>query len=89
MSHPVPNLAVSPIFLLGWILLAVWLLSIAEITWRYYRQARITHSEIRDRWTVNRPDPFLLEGEVTRMREAHQEPAPLQLAEPQPSRHSS
>jgi hypothetical protein len=81
MSHPIPNLSVNPIYSIGWILLAVWLITIVLITWRYYRLAQSEPVTEQKPWQVDRVQVLIVEGEVVRPSEAS---APYQLAEPQP-----
>ena len=40
MSHPVPNLAVSPIYPIAWLLIGLWLCCVAVVVIRGYRRTR-------------------------------------------------
>ncbi len=81
MSHAIPNLSVNPIYAVLWVLLGVWLLVIALITWRHFRHAQQNQPFDPSPWQVSRAEPLLIEGVVVRRDE---EPAPLVLAEPSP-----
>ena len=81
MSHAIPNLSVNPIYTLLWVLLGVWLLVIALITWWHFRRAQLNQPIDPSPWQVSRAEPLLIEGAVIRRDE---EPTPLVLAEPAP-----
>ena len=81
MSHAIPNLSVNPIYPLAWMLVGLWLLIIAVLTWRHFRRARLEQPIDPSPWQVSRAEPLLIEGEVTRRNDA---PTPLELAEPLP-----
>ena len=83
MSHAIPNLSVNPIYAGLWVLLGVWLLVIALITWRHFRRANTDQPIDPSPWQVSRAEPLLIEGAVVRRDE---EPTPLELAEPLPVR---
>jgi hypothetical protein len=82
VSHPLPNLSVSLIYPLLWLLLAIWWISIAVIMWRAYRHLAARLPAIPSRWRVVRWAPNCPTEEVRQISEAPLEAAPLALLEP-------
>ena len=82
MSHPLPNLSVNPIYPLLWLLLVLWLITIAVIMWRAYRHLAAQLPAIASRWRVVQSAPASPINEIRRISEAPHEVAPLALLEP-------
>ena len=75
MMHPIPNLAVNPIYAVAWLMLALWfafMLAGAITLWRKSRRLRDDLREHGARWIVTRSTsgPLRLPpGTTTRRRE--------------------
>ena len=82
VSHPLPNLSVNPIYPLLWLLLALWLITIAVIMWRAYRHIAARLPAIASRWRVVRSVLASPTEAVRQISEAPLEAAPLALLEP-------
>ncbi len=82
MSHPLPNLSVNPIYPLLWLLLALWLITIAVIMWRAYRHIAARLPAMASRWRVVRSTPVCPIEEVRQIAEAPIAATPLALPEP-------
>ena len=60
MLHPIPNLAVNPIYAVAWLVLALWfafMLAGAITLWRTSRRLRDDFREHVARWIVTRSTP--------------------------------
>ena len=68
MSHPVPNLAVSPIYPIAWLLIGVWLAFVIVIMIRGYRRTHRTHVDppCEAIWILIRRAPLLLDDGAPR-----------------------
>ncbi len=82
MPHPLPNLSVNPIYPLLWLLLALWLITIAVIMWRAYRRIAAGLPASASRWRVVRSARTCPAEEVRRLSETPIDAAPLALPEP-------
>jgi len=82
VSHPLPNLSVNLIYLLLWLLLAIWWITIAVIMWRAYRHLAARLPAIPSRWRVIRSAQTCPTEEVRQLPEAPSSAAPLALPEP-------
>ncbi len=82
VSHPLPNLSVNPIYPLLWLLLVVWLITIAVIMWRAYHYVAARLPAIVSRWRVVRSTPACPFEEVRQIADAPITAAPLALPEP-------
>jgi uncharacterized membrane protein len=75
MPHPVPNLAVNPIYGVAWIMLAVWLVLLIALAIGLYRITRRQRNVIRTRfkyWIASRSTAGSLtlhSGTLPRLRE--------------------
>ena len=75
MPHPVPNLAVNPIYGVAWILLAAWLVLLIALAIGWYRITRRPRTAIRTRfkyWIASRSTAgshTLHSGTLPRLRE--------------------
>jgi hypothetical protein len=67
MSHPVPNLAVSPIYLILWLLIGLWLCGVAVVVVRGLRRTRQARDDQPDTiWILMRRAPLLLDDGTPR-----------------------
>ena len=67
MSHPVPNLAVSPIYPIAWLLIGLWLCGVAVVVIRGLRRTRQAQDEPPDAiWILMRRAPLLLDDGAPR-----------------------
>ena len=68
MSHPVPNLAVSPIYPIAWLLIGVWLAFVIMVMIRGYRRTHRTHVDppCEAIWILMRRAPLLLDDGAPR-----------------------
>jgi hypothetical protein len=82
VAHPLPNLSVNVIYPLLWLLLAIWLITIAVIMWRAYRHLAARLPAIPSRWRVVRSARTCPTEEVRQIADAPIEAAPLALPEP-------
>ncbi len=82
MSHPLPNLSVNPIYLLLWLLLALWWITIAVIMWRAYRHVAARLPAIASWWRVVRSAQACPTEDVRQIAEAPITLARLALPEP-------
>ena len=82
VSHPLPNLSVNPIYPWLWLLLVVWLITIAVIMWRAYRHVAARLPTLFAGWRVVRAAPTCPTEEVRQIVEVPLEGTPLALPEP-------
>ena len=82
VSHPLPNLSVNPIYPLLWLLLVLWLITIAVIMWRAYRHLAARLPAIASRWRVVRAAQTCPTEDVRQLPEAPSSAAPQALPEP-------
>jgi hypothetical protein len=82
VPHPLPNLSVNPIYALLWLLLILWLITIAAIMWRAYCHLAARLPAIASRWRVVRSTPACPIEEARQITEAPITTAPLALPEP-------
>ncbi len=82
VSHPLPNLSLNPLYPLLWLLLVVWLITIAVIMWRAYRYVAARLPALFAGWRVIRSAPTCPTNEVRQLHEAPLEAAPPALPEP-------
>ena len=62
MIHPIPNLAVSPIYPIAWLLIGLWLCGVAVVVVRGQRRTRQAQAEPPDAiWILLRRAPLLLD----------------------------
>ena len=68
MSHPVPNLAVSPIYPIAWLLIGMWFAFVIIIMIRGHRRTHRTHADppCESIWILMRHAPLLLEDGAPR-----------------------
>ena len=67
MVHPVPNLAVSPIYPIAWLLTGLWLCGVAVVVVRGLRRTRQAQAEPPDTiWILVRRAPLLLDDGAPR-----------------------
>ena len=67
MSHPVPDLTISPIYPIAWLLIGLWLCGVAVVVVRGQRRTRQAHHEPPNAiWFMVRRAPLLLEDGAPR-----------------------
>ena len=67
MVHPIPNLAVSPIYPILWLFIAGWLALVIIVMIRGQRRTRQAHDEPPDTiWILMRRAPLLLDDGAPR-----------------------
>ncbi len=67
MIHPIPNLAVSPIYPILWLLIGLWVCGVAVVVVRGQRRTRQAHHEPPDAiWILLRRAPLLLDDGAPR-----------------------
>ncbi len=67
MVHPVPDLTISPIYLIAWLLIGLWLCGVAVVVFRGQRRTRQAQDELPDTiWILVRRAPLLLDDGAPR-----------------------
>ena len=67
MVHPVPDLTISPIYPIAWLLMGLWFTLVVIVTIRGYRRKRPTHDDLPEAiWILIRRAPLLLDDGAPR-----------------------